>query len=253
MKPTKETASPTLSTLGACHATLVRNGYAAVSALRGAGFHSFRYADEPAAILTAPQSASDCGLDDARARHAIALIVTAQDADTRANLISIVEAVVGETPRRVGSDGSIAYLVRYERTQYENLATRESCGFVVESTICKIPGAPLDSSLLRVDGEWLNGSPLTVPRNQLIELTEISLNAIWSEASGLTRAPADDYKYDLHAYKKLRGKRDPHVHVRSEFLPWSADGAVNGVSRTESWAPHVVKSGIVVNPVPETE
>jgi hypothetical protein len=206
-----------LTTYGATRAKLLTNGYAPCSAVhRDTGWQRI---DDPGAILLCPQNV-DNALPDATDRQCVALIVTTLDKELRAEVIAtLVKFGLANGPCRVASDGSVAYLMRWEG--HELALTRNTASLahgddpaIVLDCVTRIgdPSQPFLVGTMRIDGEWKGGSPLSVSRSKLPAVESATLGTVWSALDKLVdmrAAPPQEVPqylrehYEAGVYKRM--------------------------------------------------
>jgi hypothetical protein len=206
-------------TYGATRAKLIANGYAPVSASAQQGH---RVADEPAAIVLIPRHSDVRGMDS---RTVGALFVCVEDTKARAEIVKILASHgLGKSPVRVDSAGSLAYL--FAITSYEEPYSQRSEPFVGETEAAVLldtftrenaAGIP-ESYIMRLDGTWENGSPLTVRRGAL---PEINISEIFHEIGKVLDKHTPTYEAP-----KLKPSKQQH-YARPEMLPYSDSGSVS--------------------------
>jgi hypothetical protein len=156
--------------LGSVAQTLQANGYAPTSAIRPGKF-GFRFSEDPAAVLTAPQRKSECGLDDFDKRRVLALTVTTRDPALRKAIVAILAKYgVGKGPVRVGSDGSETHVLQSD-TAHAPLSKDNLPSAFGEiepaAALDSVSGEISESAFIPLSGTWKNGDLITVPRAKL--------------------------------------------------------------------------------------
>jgi hypothetical protein len=195
-------------TYGAVRDRLVNNGYVPCSALVPHGdivlsfpiarqrSADYRIAEHPAAVLTYPDR-ENCSLADAARRRVVVLIVTAKDKALREAIAGIIEKHgLAGGPVRVGSDASEHRPLRWD--EYDaplsrswrpyTVASSDDPAVVLEGAEKIIPGQPLVSALLRVDGKWSRGDLLTTLRAKLPVIDRDGIDALFRALGALPLA-----------------------------------------------------------------
>jgi hypothetical protein len=151
----------------------------------------------------------------------------------RASVLKILAAHgLGKSPYRVDSAGNHTYI--FAISYYDGPCARQSKPLGGEldpavsfDTCTRDPYANFKSHVVRIDGEWVNGSPLTVKYESLPKLEDIDV--LWSEI---------DSELGKHAPPcEPAPKWEPpqQVYKRADMEPYSAAGAINPAAHANPW------------------
>lgn len=217
------------TTHGATRAKLIENGYAPVAMDRSYGFMS---ADSPGAMLTVPGYQSECGLADYDKRKVITLAIIARDTKVRTDILKVLSKHVGKSPVvRVSSDGGEHYVCQWNDSTVpysmwtDPLTGEYDPAAAVISQVTDSQGKR-QPALIRLDGEWRGGSPLTVPRSKLPTLDGGKLAAMFDEIKAVLRQhlPVAEYRVPLSPdairAKAERERLEAEVQKRSDAEIW---------------------------------
>jgi hypothetical protein len=186
-----------VNTFGATREKLLQNSYAPCSALRPA-IRGYLAADDVGGVLLYPQHGDMQGY---QARRLCVLVITTRDRELRKKILALlVKHELAGGPVRVASDGSEARPLRYDG--YDPLLGRDSQSLkgetepavILECATRELTGGPLCSGVLRVDGEWTNGSLLTVPRSKLPEIDSDGIDAFFTALNSSDFFPIEPWR-----------------------------------------------------------
>jgi hypothetical protein len=173
-------------TLGEAAATLKANGYEPRALT---GDDSYRYADDLAVVVCTPKAGGNIGL----------LTVCVKDKATRAEVFALLarHGAGKKSPVRTDSAGNESHVIAL--AVYGGLGSRQSKPFATENfpvlafDCYERVGFNVVPAVVRVDGNWRNGSLLETPRDALPSLDEMAIDAIFKAVDALTFKDAPAY------------------------------------------------------------
>jgi hypothetical protein len=181
--------------LGAVAQTLIDNGYAPTSAIHPGSF-GHRHADEPAAILLIPSYGD--GASGLPTTDVGALTVAVRDPKAREEVLRMFGKLgFAKSPTRKDSAGNLTFI--FALNAYEVPASSRSKPFkgefyaVISLDTFTRNDLP-KSYAVNIEGEWLNGSPLTVKREKLPTLENSDIEALFREVETIVNAGEPAYK-----------------------------------------------------------
>jgi hypothetical protein len=206
-------------------------GYAAASTN---GSRSHRAHDEPAAILLGNPGA-----------NVGALTVSVRDTKARAEVLKILgKHGLSKSPRRVDSAENVTFI--FALSAYDRPYSKQSKPLNGETD----PAVSLDTFAtdqatrtetnytLALNGEWVNGSPLSVPRG---DLPTVDLDAIFKDVDALLGAAEPAYEpaklppemeAKIAAARKVREAQKAELAKRTDESIWAiVDAAARNVKQ----------------------